>query len=122
NFVSPFAADSARKSGSKPQLSVEPSPITTRTIAAGGSAPVVMGAVAPADAPQRVQPIQPDSFSQAQPAQPQKLREAVLHALAEAGQQALVSMLETGEWQLTGSELVIQVASSAAMIEMSLGG
>jgi hypothetical protein len=33
----------------------------------------------------------------------------------------LVSMLEAGEWKLEASELVIRVASSATVIDMSLG-
>jgi hypothetical protein len=49
------------------------------------------------------------------------LRNAVLNALSDAGQRALVAMLETGQWSVTGSELVVKVASSAAMIDMSLG-
>jgi hypothetical protein len=33
----------------------------------------------------------------------------------------LSAMLESGEWQVEGNELVIKVASSATVIEMSLG-
>jgi DNA polymerase-3 subunit gamma/tau len=33
----------------------------------------------------------------------------------------LVSMLETGEWAVEGNEIVIKVASTAAVIDMSLG-
>jgi len=33
----------------------------------------------------------------------------------------LSAMLENGEWQAEGSEVVIKVASSATVIEMSLG-
>ena len=33
----------------------------------------------------------------------------------------LASLLESGAWKLTGSELVIQVPASAALIEMSAG-
>src|SRR5207248_20318 len=49
------------------------------------------------------------------------LREAVLRALSDAGHHMLVSMLETGEWKLEASDLVIQVTSSATVIDMSLG-
>ena len=49
------------------------------------------------------------------------VRGAVLNALADAGQRMLSAMLETGEWQTEGNELVIKVASSATVIEMSLG-
>jgi len=123
NFVSPFAADTARKSSSKPQLSAEPAPLAPRPIASGGAAPVVMGATAPADAPRQIPSaqIQPGAIAQTEPQELEKLRSDVLSSLAEAGHQALVSMLESGEWRVTGNELVIQVASSAALIEMSLG-
>jgi len=47
------------------------------------------------------------------------LRDAVLNALG--GQRMLVSMLESGAWKLEGNELVIQVAASATVIDMSLG-
>ena len=33
----------------------------------------------------------------------------------------LASLLETGTWQVQGSEVVIQVAASATVIDMSLG-
>jgi DNA polymerase-3 subunit gamma/tau len=49
------------------------------------------------------------------------LRAAVLNALNDAGHRMLVSMLETGEWAMEGNELVIKVASSATIIDMSLG-
>src|SRR5262249_36727682 len=48
-------------------------------------------------------------------------REAVLSALEVRGHRLLVSMLENGEWKLSESELVVGVASSTAVIEMSLG-
>jgi hypothetical protein len=49
------------------------------------------------------------------------LRTSVLNALAAAGHQMLVSMLDGGEWQVEGSDLVIKVASSATAIDMTLG-
>ena len=49
------------------------------------------------------------------------VRGAVLSALADSGQRMLSAMLESGEWQTEGNELVIKVASSATVIEMSLG-
>src|SRR5262249_24853675 len=50
-----------------------------------------------------------------------ELRENVLRALSEAGHHMLVSMLETGEWSLDGNDIVIKVAVSATVIDMSLG-
>jgi hypothetical protein len=49
------------------------------------------------------------------------LREPVLNALAGGGHQMLVSMLEGGEWQVEGNELVIKVTASPTVIDMTLG-
>ncbi len=43
----------------------------------------------------------------------------MLNALS--AQRMLVAMLETGEWKVEGNELVIKVATSPTVIEMSLG-
>ncbi len=113
--VSPFAADSARKAGSKTEMSVEntpgagPRPVTNST-----SQSVVMGSAAPAAAPeQRVEPKPVAS------ADIDSLRNAVLNALG--GHRMLASMLDGGDWRIEGNELVIQVAASNTVIEMSLG-
>jgi len=44
----------------------------------------------------------------------------VLNALTSAGQSMLCSMLEIGEWKLQGNEIIIKVAASATLIEMSV--
>jgi hypothetical protein len=120
--VSPFAADSARKSGSKPELSVENVPLSGSQVAAGTApASVVMGSAAPAAVMQQAPPeisLEPQRVA---PEQPVEFREAVLNALSNANQRILVNMLETAEWKLEGNEVVIKVASSATVIEMSLG-
>jgi len=56
----------------------------------------------------------------ADPADCDQLRNAVLNALASAGQTMLGSMLEIGEWKVAGNELMVRVASSASLIEMSV--
>ena len=119
--VSPFAADSARKSGSKPELSAEHFPLSGSQAAAGtGSASVVMGSAAPVAV---LQPAPEISLEpQRTPAESSvEFREAVLNALSNTNQRILVNMLETAEWKLEGNEVVIKVASSATVIEMSLG-
>jgi DNA polymerase-3 subunit gamma/tau len=140
-FVSPFAADSARKGGSKPQPSTELSFESPRgASAAVASSPVVMGATVRAEAPAQIHEVfkangvpepapttaiapepvaMADAAAFADPAEP--LRMEVLDALSGAGHRMLVSMLESGEWKLDGNELIIAVASSAAVIDMSLG-
>src|SRR5437870_12596553 len=74
-----------------------------------------MGAAAPATAPVREQIA---DIADPQAAAPD-LRKAVLNALAD--HRMLASMLETGEWKVEGNELVIKVAESATVIDMSLG-
>ncbi len=123
--ISPFAADSARKGGPKPQLSVEESPEGwPRPSAAGVSTgAVVMGATLPARVPHQgtTAVLQAEPDLPAPSDRPDGLRVAVLNALAEAGHQVLVSMLESGQWQVLGTTLEIKVGSSATVIDMSLG-
>ena len=115
NYVSPFAADSARKS----KLSAEETPsFATRPPAGAANVPVVMGAAAPAAALQ-AEPLEEPSPHRSQ--QPDELRAAVLNALANAGNPMLGSMLEGGDWQVQGNEIVITVPSSQTVIDMSLG-
>jgi DNA polymerase III subunit gamma/tau len=125
NQVSPFAADSARKSASKPQLladdnSAASAPAfatskTTASVVIGAAAPAAVAEVAPAG-PERVPERSPEPGDLRN-----ALREPVLNALAAGGHQMLVSMLEGGEWQVEGNELVIKVASSPTVIDMTLG-
>jgi DNA polymerase-3 subunit gamma/tau len=119
--VSPFAADSARKSGSKPELSAVSGPLSgSREVAVGTAANVVMGSAAPAMVAEPVLESPPESQPVLAETAPD-LRGTVLNALNNTGQRMLSAMLETGEWQVEGSELVIKVGSSATVIEMSLG-
>jgi DNA polymerase-3 subunit gamma/tau len=119
--VSPFAADSARKGGSKPELSAASSPLAAHQTAAGTSgARVVMGSAAPAAVADQLpeasmEPVRPHAESSPD------YRGAVLNAVDGAGQGMLSAMLERGEWRIEGNDLVIQVAQSPAVIEMSLG-
>ena len=107
--VSPFASDSARKNVPRGE---GPEPIgTLRPNAGSPSTPVIMGAAAPAMASQPA----------AEPAGESEVRTAGLGALASAGQHMLASMLESGKWTINKNELIIEVAASAALIEMSAG-
>jgi len=119
NYVSPFAADSARKGG--PKLEVAEVAAAPRPIPGAGSpASVILGSAAPqaeaelAEASASLSP-SPETASMAD------LRAAVLGFLEDGGHRVLVSMLETGEWNLEGNELVIRAAASAAVIDMSFG-
>jgi len=49
-----------------------------------------------------------------------EVRAAVLNAVEGAGLSMLSSMLAAGEWTVNGNDLIIKVAASAALIEMSI--
>ncbi len=141
-FVSPFAADSARKAGPRQDSSGDGLAGASRVAAGGsGSAKVVMGANALADpeeipsdssSPRAMRQIDavnlpsPVSVSGLEESQDpanavEKARQAVVRALAEGNQRILLSMLEAGEWSVNGNELVIKVAESQTVVDMSLG-
>jgi len=44
----------------------------------------------------------------------------VLQALSDGNQRILVSMLEAGEWSVEGNDVVIKVAESQTVVDMSL--
>jgi DNA polymerase-3 subunit gamma/tau len=161
NFVSPFAADSARKGTPRQEASSDPAPPTGPRIVAAASAtePVIMGSAAP-DPIRRdlasnlsvgasIQPVpdaigkgtsstravrsaeeralapegQPTSEPQSPPAEStdiDRLQSAVLQALTDGNQRILVSMLSAGEWSVQGNELVIKIAESQTVVDMSL--
>jgi len=151
NFVSPFAADSARKGTPRQEDSgSSASPPGPRIVAqASQQEPVIMGSAAPATAPQpNAEPISdrrdvasyvsadaataavqaPQPPEQPQPSlaahtpedQVEKLRAAVLQALADGSQNFLASLLSGGEWTVQGNELVIKIAESQTVLDMSL--
>jgi DNA polymerase-3 subunit gamma/tau len=122
--VSPFAADSARKGGPKPELAAEAAPATgpRMVTSAGAPAPVIMGSAAPDAIAEQLPAPEIAETTPQKPAQGlDEVRSAVLNALGEAGHRMLVSMLETGEWTTEGNDLVIRAATSATIIDMSLG-
>jgi len=113
-FISPFAADSARKATPRSEVSESAGSPSRPAPAAIGAQQVVMGSAAPAVA------VAPKDQPEVKLASTDDLRSAVLNALASAGQTMLSSMLEAGEWQIEGSQLNIRVPSSATLIEMSV--
>ncbi len=143
NSVSPFAADSARKGGPRQESASDSASGGSRSVASNNMpARVIMGAAALADPNEPAADIQLSSpptrpeppavapeVSQLPP-QPavsgaaiasERLRKAVLQALTDGNQRILVSMLEAGEWSVEGNEVVIQVAESQTVVDMSLG-
>jgi DNA polymerase III subunit gamma/tau len=177
NFVSPFAADSARKGTPRQEdsLSTTPTP-GPRVVAVSAPIipePIIMGTAAPAPlresdpeprvfekelerktavssasagssitsssatSPSVTSPIKPlvpealanpepqTSAPQAASAPPppelERLQTAVLQALVDGGQRILAAMLSEGEWSVPGNELIIKVAESQTVVDMSLG-
>jgi DNA polymerase-3 subunit gamma/tau len=144
NQVSPFATDSARKGTPRQDSSADPilggGP---RSVSNGNpAARVVMGATAPANLgesaaelhissqPESLLELQAEPAPQIVPAQVatsvsvapiEKLQNAVLQALTDGNQRILVSMLEAGEWSVEANEVVIKVAESQTVVDMSLG-
>ena len=148
NYVSPFAADSARKGTPRQEDSVSPGTgPSPRTVAQGSqSEPVIMGSAAPRPALVRgpeplpklnevpgtggtaaavAQATQVESdratLEQAPTDGMERVRSAVLQALADHAQNFLVSLLSGGEWSVTANELVIKISESQTVLDMSLG-
>ena len=116
-FVSPFAADSARKGTPRSEFSAENNAAPSRPASATTNAtPVVMGSAAPAVAAQAAPATKPEP----QTADVEQVRIAVMNALSKAGQSILCSMLDAGEWKIEGNQLIISIAASAALIGMSV--
>jgi DNA polymerase III subunit gamma/tau len=152
NFVSPFAADSARKGTPRQEASSDlaPAPGSRIVATASTSERVIMGSAAPApmrDEDPNVGPDrrdvasyvsagaakspapEPQSESHAETPHPatalaqppmEHLQTAVLQTLTDGNQRILVSMLSAGEWSIQGNELVIRVAESQTVVDMSL--
>src|SRR5579863_3046211 len=126
-FISPFAADSARKGTPRSEVSEGPASFSRPAPAPAPSAPqVVMGSAAPAVLSPPVVPTpevatpKDQPKPETQPASLADLRSAVLNALASAGLSMLSQMLEAGEWRIDGGNLIVRVASSATLIDMSV--
>jgi hypothetical protein len=51
----------------------------------------------------------------------EKVQAAVLQTLSDNNQRILVSMLSSGDWSLQGNEVMIKVAESQTVVDMSLG-
>jgi DNA polymerase-3 subunit gamma/tau len=153
NFVSPFAADSARKGTPRQEAQFDSSPNGPRIVAtANNPEPVIMGsavaisepppeedrdrrdvasyvsaeAVKPSPSEPRsqpelqMQPMQASTNVSAAPSQMEHLQNAVLQTLTDGNQRILVSMLSAGDWSIQGNELVIKIAESQTVVDMSL--
>jgi DNA polymerase-3 subunit gamma/tau len=94
---------------SAPSLNPDPGPVAAPAVAVEATAPEASA-------------IKVESISSSPASEPQidRLREAVLHALANGNQHFLVSMLSGGEWCVRGNELVIQLSESQTVVDMSV--
>ena len=119
---SPFEADRARKGEPKAEASERPAPLSpiADTSPAPASSSMTMEAassVATAVALEPEPAVEPanDEISLG------ALRNAVLTALEEAGQQVLAHNLEEGEWLTRGGEVTVKVGMSQVLIDVALG-
>ncbi len=112
NYVSPFAADSARKNTPKAETGSDLAANPVRPGNTGGTV-VIMGSAAPVVSEIVAEP----QATAANEVNAESLRAVVLNTLS--GQPMLVSMLEAAEWSMEGNSLVARVALSSTMIDMS---
>jgi len=121
NYVSPFAADSARKGTPRQESPADAVSTPGPRIVAAESQPeqVILGSVV-LDHREITQP-EPLAVQSTAPVDIARVQSAVLQALTDGNQRVLVSMLEDGEWSVQGSELIIKVSESQAVVDMSLG-
>ena len=114
--TSPFEQDRARKSGTSAGTKSGPemAAIASPSSAANGSAVAVAteGLLEPLAADVGQPPASSELIS--------RLRAAVLQALEKGGHPTLVANLESGHWNIAGSELVVQVAVPATFLEMAM--
>ncbi|MBI3475706.1 MAG: DNA polymerase III subunit gamma/tau [Acidobacteria bacterium] len=126
NYVSPFAADSARKGAPKAETQNDIASSSARPASSGGAV-VIMGSAAPAVAemaavaelapePQIATRSEVKTEAKTE-VNAESLRDVALNALG--GQPMLVSMLETAQWSVEGNALIAKVALSSTMIDMS---
>jgi DNA polymerase III subunit gamma/tau len=128
NYVSPFAADSARK-GTPRQEDVVPAPVPGPRIVAASTQPepVILGSAAPersnaalASAETAPAQVEVDTVPSNSSNGVDKLQASVLQALSDNNQRILVSMLSAGEWSVQANEVIIKVSESQIVVDMSL--
>jgi DNA polymerase-3 subunit gamma/tau len=117
---SPFESDRARKtgsSGSGPQMgaAVAPAVAPEAVVKAVATAAVVAAVAAAVEEKPAPGPSEVGELDLA------ALREKVLESLESQKQEMLSHFIDTPEWALEGGELIIKVAKSQTMIDMSMG-
>jgi DNA polymerase III subunit gamma/tau len=123
---SPFEADRNRKAEPKAEAmsvtgEVAPTPKMSPAFSAGAPAFEMMAATNEAARATAVAVQVEDAPESAAEASVEGLRDTVLAALEDAGQDILAHNLEGGEWSLRGAELTVKVAMSQVLIDVALG-
>jgi DNA polymerase-3 subunit gamma/tau len=117
--VSPFAADSARKSADPTTKLSDEAATLKHPSAMTGTPSVVMGAAAPAIALSAA--AEDGESGESAETAPERVRSAVLTGLEAGRHRVLASLLGEGEWLVRGSEVVIKAGASEAVLEMAFG-
>jgi DNA polymerase-3 subunit gamma/tau len=117
---SPFELDRSRKSG--PKAEAQPSftaadPASAGAVESATSLAVLEAEVATAVA---VEATEDPELASADVSM-ERVRDAVLASLKNAGQDMLAHNLEEGEWSLSGAEVSVKVAVSQVLIDVALG-
>jgi DNA polymerase-3 subunit gamma/tau len=118
---SPFEADRSRKTDPKAEVASYNEQVSPRSTGTNGESPatlavpaaITMTAAAVAEEPAAAEVEAANSTD--------VLRNAVLAALEDAGQQVLAHNLEIGEWTIRGNEASATVAMSQVMCNLALG-
>jgi DNA polymerase-3 subunit gamma/tau len=122
---SPLQQDTARKGTASENANPFRSENSSAPVIEGATAVRVEAVAAPAPAPApQEDPIRaPQVVAATQTAEgdSHEIREHVLNALEQAGQNMLASLLEGGNWSLAGGELVIQIAKPQPFLDMTMG-
>ena len=124
NYISPFAADSARKGTPRQEAGDGGSAPRPRMVAAASSPePVIMGSAAPATLHANSPEPENDAYKTevALSDETAKAQAAVMRALSEGNQHILASMLANGKWSVEANELIIRTSDSQTVVDMSLG-
>ncbi len=120
---SPFEADRSRKSEPKAEVPTINAPSVSRPVGSIDRAESVAepATIATSAAVALAVADEPSSSAEAGELSVNALRNDVLAALEEAGQQMLAHNLETGEWSQRGNEVSVKVAMSQVMCDVALG-
>ncbi len=117
---SPFEADRSRKSEPKAEAPTITAPSVSRAVSSVDPVESPAGPIA-TSAAVAVAVEEPPPSPEVAELSIDALRNEVLAALEESGQQMLAHNLETGEWSMRGNEVSVKAAMSQVMCDVALG-